>query len=393
MDLKHFSHAHPLAFHHLPPPPQGSQIHCSACKSPASANVYACWQCTYFLHQHCFHAARSLDHPSHPLHPLTLVPSPTYPSGSFFCNSCGLGGDGLSYSCSACEFDIHVHCALIPNHNPNSQPQIPIYPPLIATTSNDPPLPQLQTSISPSFPQPNITTAPVRSNDSKSETSMTKHFSHPHFLKPNEIPQKKAKLNCSACESDLSGPAYSCTEPHCSFNLHKACFDLPREVRHKFHSHPLTLLASPASSYSDEYTCDACQKGGKAFVYNCATCSFDLHIDCFPLPETVSRPDHDHPLFISTPVSESFMCGVCKKYANEKEWVYNCSDCDFGTHLECVHSEIEPNVSEEEEEETGDITDRLFKLQQQQTHNIIRMQMAQQNAQFMNSLANSWRFY
>ncbi|XP_042029982.1 uncharacterized protein LOC121776898 [Salvia splendens] len=105
METKQFSHQHPLAFHQVH---QGSQTHCSGCKSPATGNVYACWQCSYFLDEHCFHATRSLRHPSHPLHPLSLVPLPTYPSASF-CNSCSLPGDGFSYCCAACDFDIHVH--------------------------------------------------------------------------------------------------------------------------------------------------------------------------------------------------------------------------------------------------------------------------------------------
>ncbi|KAL6557458.1 hypothetical protein OROMI_017808 [Orobanche minor] len=108
MEFKHFSHKHGLFFHQTP---QGSDIHCSGCKSPGSGNVYACWKCNYFLHEHCFRAKRSLEHPSHPIHPLTLVPYPTYASTSFFCNSCNLAGSGFCYCCSECEFDVHVHCA------------------------------------------------------------------------------------------------------------------------------------------------------------------------------------------------------------------------------------------------------------------------------------------
>ncbi|KAI3448945.1 hypothetical protein Pfo_005610 [Paulownia fortunei] len=150
MEFKHFSHNHGLVFHQMP---QGSEIHCSGCKSPGSGNVYACWKCSYFLHEQCFRATRSLKHPSHPLHPLTLVPYPTYPSTSFFCNSCNLVGNGFCYCCSECEFDVHVHCAhmtgattthvshptsvAVPNfsmpndaHSFNHQLQNPIYPPI-----------------------------------------------------------------------------------------------------------------------------------------------------------------------------------------------------------------------------------------------------------------------
>ncbi|XP_051123475.1 uncharacterized protein LOC127246258 [Andrographis paniculata] len=112
---KHFSHAHALAVHHTAP---GSDVHCSGCKSRAAGCVYACWACNYFLDQQCFAAARSMLHPAHPTHPLTLLPYPTYASASFFCNACGLAGDAFCYCCSDCEFDVHVRCAAA--HNPNA---------------------------------------------------------------------------------------------------------------------------------------------------------------------------------------------------------------------------------------------------------------------------------
>ncbi|KAL2234239.1 uncharacterized protein LOC105170022 [Sesamum indicum] len=443
MEFKHFSHNHGLVFHQLP---QGSEIHCSGCKSPGLGNVYVCWQCSYFLHEQCFRAARSLKHPSHPLHPLTLVPFPTYPSGSFFCNSCNHAGYGLSYSCSECEFDIHVHCAHLPNPNShlspspianpnfsqnfNPQPQNPIYPPPIQTNAfpGYPPPPTNQTDPQNFIPQPQITTyppnpsnpypsfppanttvqetqnysthpytpqvpqnfVPVPVNDATTSTpppppqptystmvnttinppqpppvsqptppqfpqtsnpepkpapSIIKHFSHPHVLKAMEIEKKNAKV-CSACECELSGSAYCCTEPYCTFNLHKSCFDSPREVRHKSHlQHPLTLLTAPP--YKDGFTCNACLKDGKAFAYTCSTCSYDLHIDCIQWPDTVTRPDHKHALalYYSSPAAEvspeaTFMCDACKNPVHEMAWVYYCRECDFGTHLECVTSGI-----------------------------------------------------
>ncbi|KAH6811980.1 hypothetical protein C2S53_017785 [Perilla frutescens var. hirtella] len=350
MESKHFSHHHPLLFHQVP---QGSQTHCSGCKSPASGIVYVCWQCSYFLHDQCYHAQRSLNqHPSHPVHPLSLLPFPTYPSASFFCNLCNLAGDGFSYSCSACDFDIHLHCALTPSPNPHlsqnyHNPQNPVYPP--------PPQPQ-------HFPQPNPTpqnyappplnpTPPIYSTVGNTTPStaanplIIKHFSHPHVLMQMEMDKKKAKV-CSACEGELSGAAYCCTESYCTFNLHRSCFDSPREVKHKSHlQHPLTLLTKPP--YNDGFTCNACLRNGKAFVYNCAVCSYDLHIDCIQCPDTVTRPDHSHNLtlcYSSPAVDQPFMCDVCKNPVHEMAWLYYCRQCDFGTHLDCVR-EVELKFS------------------------------------------------
>lgn len=105
---KHFTHAHNLIMHQAH---ETARMSCSGCNTLVTGNAYVCWQCNFVLHAQCFHATRSLKLPSHPSHPLTLVPYPTYPSNSFYCDSCKLTGTGLSYCCSDCEFDIHVHCA------------------------------------------------------------------------------------------------------------------------------------------------------------------------------------------------------------------------------------------------------------------------------------------
>ncbi|XP_075477570.1 uncharacterized protein LOC142518661 [Primulina tabacum] len=507
MEFKHFSHTHSLVFHQVQ---HGSQVQCSGCKTPGTGNVYACWQCSYFLHEHCYRATRSLRNPTHPVHPLTLMPYPTYPSNTFICNSCHIAGNGFSYGCAECDFDLHIHCAsnnpyptpytsqsnvaitnpiyppiqtnpypnynpphnpsdipcfsqpqgattypplqsnpfptypnpnpTLPNGSPNygppaSTPQTPMYPPTQSSPLPgypQPNLPPVQAGSLPGYPQPNppptqssplpgypqpsppqpsfnlpvdttpttnppslpppampiytppltsITATPhppqaptqtytppasypntnppqpppsasppTPSTSLPKPPSLIKHFSHPHVLQPMELEKKNAKV-CSACECELSGSAYCCTEANCTFNLHKACFDSPTEVRHKCHlEHPLTLLTAPP--YKDGFTCNACLKDGKAFTYHCTTCSYDLHIDCITWPETVTRQDHKHPLklYYSSPAANTsqevvFMCDVCKNPVHEMAWVYYCHECNYGTHLECVASGMQPNVT------------------------------------------------
>ncbi|XP_028092868.1 F-box protein At5g07610-like [Camellia sinensis] len=104
---KHFSHPHNLTLLKFP----NIGIDCSGCNLPCSGVIFVCSQCKFFLHQQCFLASRSINHPSHPIHPLTLVPYPTYTSGSFTCDSCGQSGSGFCFSCSSCDFDLHIHCA------------------------------------------------------------------------------------------------------------------------------------------------------------------------------------------------------------------------------------------------------------------------------------------
>ncbi|KAM7505557.1 hypothetical protein LguiB_004461 [Lonicera macranthoides] len=116
MEYKHFSHPHNLNIHKVQPSQQ-PPLRCSGCESLCrnpSSSIYACWQCSFFLHDHCGNATRYVKHPSHPSHHLTLLSVPTYCSGSFLCNACGVPGGAFSYSCAPCEVDLHVGCTFLP---------------------------------------------------------------------------------------------------------------------------------------------------------------------------------------------------------------------------------------------------------------------------------------
>ncbi|PIN25185.1 hypothetical protein CDL12_02083 [Handroanthus impetiginosus] len=109
---QHFSHHHILLPLQLD---EGEKINCKACEDSIIEPFHGCLSCKFYLHDSCIEAPHSLGHPSHPAHPLTLLPTPTYPSRSFTCNACILEGNTFSYSCARCEFDLHVQCACKPN--------------------------------------------------------------------------------------------------------------------------------------------------------------------------------------------------------------------------------------------------------------------------------------
>ncbi|EYU27101.1 hypothetical protein MIMGU_mgv1a018252mg, partial [Erythranthe guttata] len=109
----HFSHPHPLkpiAYQqtlNLTSP-------CAACKLKPSGMIYTCTVCKdYFLHKQCFEMPRKIDHLCHEK-PLTLLPKTGYAKGYFVCDGCGQTGDGFSYNCDPCGYDLHMLCALMP---------------------------------------------------------------------------------------------------------------------------------------------------------------------------------------------------------------------------------------------------------------------------------------
>ncbi|KAL8062154.1 hypothetical protein ABFX02_02G128400 [Erythranthe guttata] len=63
-------------------------------------------------------------------------------------------------------------------------------------------------------------------------------------------------------------------------------------------------------------------------------------------PEKVVCPGHKHTLtlYYSSRAAANrevtFTCDVCMSLIDEMAWVYYCRKCDFGTHLDCVTSEV-----------------------------------------------------
>ncbi|KAJ0234575.1 hypothetical protein HA466_0272880 [Hirschfeldia incana] len=172
-----------------------------------------------------------------------------------------------------------------------------------------------------------------------------RHPSHSHPLRGHKA-QVEEEIICSGCELDLIGAAFKCTKSECDYFLHKSCFELPRESRHKSHpGHPLTLLYSP-SYQSSTYTCNACGEYGSGFVYNCSVCQYNVHVGCVSMPDTVKREGHVHALKLlyRSPCQNGliFQCDECYETVPDNLWSYYCKECDYGTHLHSCAVEEEP---------------------------------------------------
>ncbi|CAK9144779.1 unnamed protein product [Ilex paraguariensis] len=384
-------------------------------------------------------------------------------------------GTGFSYSCSECEFDLHVHCACItqttphvsrpygglvyethhiipgprepqmytglpltsksqwnnqtetlrptleshpygpyqnqpiPNETPTFKPTLESYHPYGPYQSkfmpNETPtfnaqytcMPQtlpgvnaLDFAASSQMPPPPPPPADqpgkvLYHKNNQMKIQDTKNHSHPHSFNPSEEVIKEGLTVSSGGEQD---PLVANGRPGQQWNHH----NLTEEIQHKSHpNHPLVLLPTPPYKADGAFTCNACFKTGTDFVYHCSICKFDLHVDCATLPETMNRKDHEHPLKVlfSSPCKNGeegkenliFACDVCHSSVQESCWVYYCKECDYGTHVDCVADEECP----EGESETSSVLEAQMELQRLQ----IQMQMANQNAQFMASIAHS----
>nr|XP_043612999.1 uncharacterized protein LOC122584971 [Erigeron canadensis] len=133
--IKHSSHPHLLQL--SPTLHLQNQQNCAGCNLQISSHdhteqVYTCAPCGFFLHQSCTKFPQLITHPSHREHSLSLLPTPIYPGGFFRCDACTQHGTKFSYHCHFCDYDLHVLCASKPlstNH--------PFHPhPLVLTFSS-----------------------------------------------------------------------------------------------------------------------------------------------------------------------------------------------------------------------------------------------------------------
>lgn len=359
MEYKHFSHTHGLNFLHQVS--QESDIICSGCNFPViTGSVYSCSHCTFFLHDHCFNATRSVNHPSHPSHPLSLFPYPTYPSNSFYCNSCNLVGTGLSYGCSHCEFDLHVHCAnppksnmrdptlpvpdetpiFYPQHHAHAQvPQPTIYHDPIPTSNIYDPSPYYPNLFDHVVPHETPTSVAHEHVHWPHEANPIPHepkgFSPPQEPQPSYIPQTNPNPN---------QPTTFIPQQQASSKTGNA--QTQSILKHFSHSHPLHLSKV---SNKDYITCSACEQEIKvnSSLYSCkkSECNFHLHKKCFESKPEILHPSHPkHPLILLSSSSykkkndednnKEYTCDACLETGTT--FRYHCYTCNFDLHVTCA---------------------------------------------------------
>ncbi|RWR92912.1 putative protein binding protein [Cinnamomum micranthum f. kanehirae] len=167
------------------------------------------------------------------------------------------------------------------------------------------------------------------------ETTL-QHFSHTHPLQLWNL-QPQDQTQCNGCKSPCTGLAYRCTL--CNYYLHKACTQIPNQIHHPSHPHPLALLPTPTYP-TGSFSCDACGRQGTGFSFHCQTCEFDLHAPCASFPRTITHRAHTHPLVLTytNPYNGlPYTCDICKGLG-VNQWAYRCAACGFDAHLNCVFS-------------------------------------------------------
>ncbi|KAL5560270.1 hypothetical protein UlMin_036481 [Ulmus minor] len=174
------------------------------------------------------------------------------------------------------------------------------------------------------------------------------HFSHQHPMPLVQI-DPQHHIQCFACQSLCSGPAYACTT--CQYFLHKSCAEFPLQIQHPAHSfHHLFLRARHWS-----FSCNICQQKKKTtLMYECKQCfnKFKMCVKCYhENPLTLLRPSikyryHEHLLcFIEEYYDQIDHCNASDNYCHQSvgsndlhlstNSLFLCVNCDFKIHFIC----------------------------------------------------------
>ena len=291
MEIGHFSHEHPLTLIESENniSRQGTKMKCKACQKFCSVPLYACTQCSFYLHKSCAELPTKFQNPFHLHEPLMLLFDV---NRSFPCGACFKSCNGFYFHCEVCNFDLHVDCA---------------------------------------FRMPTV----------EEGCKQLKHSTHMHPLvlveKKDEVVNR---VKCLACGEHCFGPCYGC-DP-CGVFLHQPCaeFQYPKELESFTHACPLALQTRVRP-----FRCRACDTCMMGICYHCERCLFYIDVEC-ALLESIKSNDgkqikhfnHRHPLSLTEKFGDTdqVYCYACGKGCVGPTYVCNKCKGDFSLHESCA---------------------------------------------------------
>ncbi|TXG66070.1 hypothetical protein EZV62_007345 [Acer yangbiense] len=380
--LKHKCHQHNM-YYFVEDDDTTWYFKCNNCHEKCfKKSFYRCVECDFNLHLECIPIPSVVTVTQKHHHPLTLIDSikednpliqylmdsndKVDHSMDYYCDVCETPGNPRrhAYCCKECIYIAHVECAISEDNTVNTPPEIPSKMNITHGTEqkiSDEADHITELQAAQSMPKKNGAT----SLDSKcmDNEELFSHPSHPHKLTLLQHEESKEDESddetngeeikyCDGCNEVMCFQGYSCHESaKCKFYLHKSCSELPPNIQHPLHPHPLILLSEiPSSSIFNlnGIICDGCRNlYKKGFTYYCSwSCGFNLH------PKCASILDHQQ-TFINKEVIQLYH--FCHKHAlnfcnlresNEKDCccckqriigsAYCCLECGFFIHESCA---------------------------------------------------------
>ncbi|KAF8089030.1 hypothetical protein N665_0520s0028 [Sinapis alba] len=109
--INHFTHNHPLTEVNV-----ACTYTCNGCKLYGEGKTYRCNDCDYDLHEYCATCPPTLRNTLHaPDHELNMISAPTHMTERV-CYVCRVYIQGMFYTCKHCNFESHPLCTHVPIH-------------------------------------------------------------------------------------------------------------------------------------------------------------------------------------------------------------------------------------------------------------------------------------
>ncbi|KAL8514468.1 hypothetical protein ACS0TY_013544 [Phlomoides rotata] len=105
-----FHGQHHLVFHSKPKTGGISWPRCDVCGKSSRGFSFRCRACNFQMHPCCAMLSTDISFPSHPAHPLKLLPAAMNSTASN-CGACNKRRSGRMYRCTVCEYHLHAVCA------------------------------------------------------------------------------------------------------------------------------------------------------------------------------------------------------------------------------------------------------------------------------------------
>ncbi|XP_057506740.1 protein VACUOLELESS GAMETOPHYTES-like isoform X1 [Actinidia eriantha] len=165
-----------------------------------------------------------------------------------------------------------------------------------------------------------------------------KHQLHQHpLMLCKEIYEPGRKFHCRSCIGHFKGFRFQCVNLECEggYCLDIKCASLTSSIMHEIHEHPLLLKKDCQTE-----GCAACHRRSLIASFGCETCHFSLHYKCALLPPTFRHRYDDHPFILNYRHIEDgpdeYICEFCEGEIDPKWWFYHCTDCDQSACAECI---------------------------------------------------------
>nr|XP_043637622.1 uncharacterized protein LOC122608591 [Erigeron canadensis] len=295
-------------------PTKKIELLCNGCLRPITdMPYYKCAdkdnKCYFVLHEWCTRLPAKLqDYTNHKQHTLILQ---TNASNKFFsvfdCDVCELSCNGFVYTCVQCDYLIDVKCAFLPEK---------------------------------------IT-----------------HEAHPSHLM-SRVELKYPFSACRLCRNRKNRQlVFHCDTCSDEWVHAKCAMLLPREIKHKYDKHLMSISYNPIENHKSEYFCEVCEEefDPELCFYHCYQCAQSIHTHCAPLilqseraatysqfsssgvykfvnikfGGTHSIKDHHHSLLFSQGIQSDGICSKCHTILHNT-MIFKCQQCSaYAIHLDC----------------------------------------------------------